>query len=298
MIVPLATHVPAFLSAAGGDADIRYVARTEQDVSDLTTVIQSVVTQQATLLRTARFAEQQGIATFDEALPMAEAIQAELPPVEVVATSAGEPWVWANTGQFDLYAQGMLILFLFITTLFGAVNLVQTRQLGISKRMYSTPTTVWSAIAGEGSSRFALAILQGLIIFGGTWLFFGVNWGNGWGAALTIIVFALVATGAAMLIGAFVNNERQANGLAMTLGLVFAALGGSMFPLAALKVLSEPVYNAAHVTPHAWALEAFQKLIAEAGGVADIAGYLGILLAFAAVFFALAVWRLRVVLVR
>lgn len=283
---------------AGGDADIRYVARSGQDVSDLTAVVQSVVTQQATLLRTARFAEQQGFATFDDALVMAEAAQAELPPVEVVAISAGEPWVWANTGQFDLYAQGMLILFLFITTLFGAVNLVQTRQLGISKRMYSTPTTVWSAIAGEGLSRFALAILQGLIIFGGTWLFFGVNWGDGWGAALTIIAFALVATGAAMLIGAFVNNERQANGLAMTLGLVFAALGGSMFPLAALEVFAEPVYRAAHVTPHAWALEAFQKLIAEAGGVADIAGYLGILLAFAAVFFGLAVWRLRMVLGR
>lgn len=283
---------------AGGDADIRYVGRSGEENAGLTEVIQSVVTQQATLLRTARFAVDQGYGTFEEALPLAEQVQAELPPVEVIATTAGEAWVLAGLGQFDLYAQNMLVLFIFMTTLSAAVYLVQTRLLGISKRMYSTPTTIRTAIAGEGLSRFTIAMLQGLIIFGGTWLFFGVDWGNGWASALTIVVFALVATGAAMLLGAFASNERQANGLGTTLGLMLAALGGAMFPLAVLKVLSEPVYNVAHVAPHAWALEAFQKLIAEAGGLGDIAVFLLILLGYAAVFFALAVWRLRVVLVR
>jgi hypothetical protein len=36
-----------------------------------------------------------------------------------------------------------------------------------------------------------------------------------------------------------------------------------MIPLVQLKLLSDTVYNVAHVTPHAWALEAFQSLVAD-----------------------------------
>jgi len=71
-----------------------------------------------------------------------------------------------------------------------------------------------------------------------------------------------------------------------------------MIPLAQLKVLSETVHRVAHVTPHAWALEAFQSLVADNGGVGDIAGYLLILAGFAAVLLLLATWRLRTVLAR
>ncbi|MDH5616846.1 MAG: ABC transporter permease, partial [Acidimicrobiia bacterium] len=65
-----------------------------------------------------------------------------------------------------------------------------------------------------------------------------------------------------------------------------------------LELLSDTVYRVAHVTPHAWALEAFLKLAAEDGGFADIAGFLLILVGYAVLFFLLATWRLRKVLVR
>lgn len=283
---------------SGGDGVIRFVTRTAAGDQDLTRVIQAVVTQQATLLRTARYVVNEGFGTFEQALAVGGQLSTELPPVSVDVVSAGEPFVLAGLGQFDVYAQNMLVLFIFITTLSGAVTLVQSRQLGITRRMYSTPTTAGETIVGEGLSRFALAMFQGLLIFVGTWLLFGVDWGNPWGSALTIIVFALASSGAAMLLGSLVSNERQANTLATTLGLVLAALGGAMVALAVLKELAPTVYKVAHITPHAWALEAFQRLIAERGGIGDIAGFLLILLGYAVVFFALASWRLRVVLTR
>lgn len=283
---------------SGDDAEIRFVARAEQQLQTVNGVITAAVTRQATLLRTARFAVGRGAGAFDEALAAAEQVQARMPSVDVVATTGGEPFVLAGLGQFDIFAQGMLVLFIFLTTLAGASGLLQARQWGISRRMYSTPTTVREMLAGEAVGRFTIALIQGGFIFLGTWLMFGVDWGNPLAAILTILVFAAVASGAAMLLGSLAANDQQAGGIATAVGLGFAALGGAMYPLPVLELLSDTVYRVAHVTPHAWALEAFLKLAAEDGGFADIAGFLLILVGYAVLFFLLATWRLRKVLVR
>jgi ABC-2 type transport system permease protein len=283
---------------SGGDVEIQLVTRAGQEIRGISEVIGAAVTRQATLLRTARFAEQTGAGSFDDALAVATVAQEALPPVEVVASIAGEPFVLAGLGQFDIYAQGMLVLFIFITTLNGAVTLVRSRQLGVSRRMYSTPTPIRTMLAGEALSRFTLAVIQGGFIFVGTWLIFGVEWGSPLGSILTILAFSLVATAAAMLLGSLVSNEQQAGSISTALGLGLAALGGCMFPLAVFELLSDTVYRVAHVTPHAWALEAFQKLVAEDGGLADIWLFLLVLVGYAALLGVVAVWRLRRVLVR
>ncbi|MDH3250081.1 MAG: ABC transporter permease [Acidimicrobiia bacterium] len=283
---------------SGGDVEIRLVTSAGQEIQGISEVIGVTVTQQATLLRTARFAEQTGAGSFDDALAVAMIAQEELPPVDVVASIAGEPFVLAGLGQFDIYAQGMLVLFIFITTLNGSVTLVRSRQLGVSRRMYSTPTPIRTMLAGEALSRLTLAIIQGGFIFVGTWLVFGVGWGSPIGSILTILAFSLVATAAAMLLGSLVSNEQQAGSISTALGLGLAALGGCMFPLAVFELLSDTVYRVAHVTPHAWALEAFQKLVAEDGGIGDIWLFLLVLVGYAGVLGVLAVWRLRRVLVR
>lgn len=295
LIVPL-DYEPALRS--GDDVELRYVVQTGEENQTITRAVNAALTLETTLLRAARFSESAGVATFDDALGQAEELQAELPPVEVVATAAGEPFALGNLGQFDIYAQGMLVLFIFMTTLAGATNLVQTRTLGVAKRMYSTPTPISTFYGGEAMGRMAVALIQGLFIFIGTWLLFGVDWGNAIGAVLTIVVFSAVATAATMLLGSLVSNDQQAGGLATALGLGLAALGGCMFPLAVFEILSETVYRVAHITPHAWALESFFTLVAEDGGLGDIAGYLAILLGYAIVLFGLATWRLRRVLVR
>lgn len=283
---------------SGGDVAIRYVTRANPNVQGITGVVSAAVTQQATLLRTARFAQTQGVGTFDEALAVAQQARSSLPPVEVVTSTAGEPFVLAGLGQFDIYAQGMLVLFIFMTTIQGAANLIETRRLGVARRMYSTPTPVRTVIVGEMLGRFAIALVQGAFIYVGTWLIFGVGWGDPLGAVLTIVVFAAVASGAAVLLGALAGSTQLAGGISWAVGLGLAALGGAMFPLAALKLISDTVYRVAHITPHAWALEAFQTLVAERGTVADISGYLLILVGYAAVLILLATWRLRAVLVR
>ncbi len=71
-----------------------------------------------------------------------------------------------------------------------------------------------------------------------------------------------------------------------------------MYRLFAFEIVNPSLYQAAHVTPHAWGIKAFYELLLEDGGLIDILPYLGILLVYAAVFYALAVWRLRTVMTR
>ncbi len=63
----------------------------------------------------------------------------------------------------------------------------------------------------------------------------------------------MVSIGAAMLLEALARNEEQANGLTTALGLGLAALGGAMMPLVVIELLSDTVYQVAHISPHAWA---------------------------------------------
>jgi ABC-2 type transport system permease protein len=75
------------------------------------------------------------------------------------------------------------------------------------------------------------------------------------------------------------SNESQAGALT-PFALALAALGGSMVPL---EVFSPTMQTIAKITPHAWANDAFNELLAHGGGLVDVLPQIGVLLAFAAV---------------
>jgi ABC-2 type transport system permease protein len=201
----------------------------------------------------------------------------------------------ADEGGFEMGASSQLLLFIFLTSLTGSVALIETRRLGVSRRMLSTPTSALTILFGETLGRYAIALLQGLIIMAGSALFFGVDWGNPAAAILVMLLFALVGAGAGMLLGSMLNSEQQAAALGVLVGLGFAAIGGSMVPL---EIFPETLKKIAHATPHAWGNDAFHILLREDGGVADIATELGMLVAFAAFFLSIATWLLHRKLVR
>jgi ABC-2 type transport system permease protein len=71
-------------------------------------------------------------------------------------------------------------------------------------------------------------MLQGLFIFVTTALVFGVSWGDPLAATLVVVAFALVATGAAMLVGSVATNPEQASAMGVDLSMLLAAFGGAM----------------------------------------------------------------------
>jgi ABC-2 type transport system permease protein len=224
----------------------------------------------------------------------ARAVAAQQPPIDVGVTTVGESFFPEERRGFTLGAQGQLVLFMFLTSLTGATQLILSRQLGVSRRMLSTPTPMPTILLGEALGRFGVAAFQGIFIVAATAIGFGVAWGDALGVAAVVGAFALVGAGVAMLIGAVSNNAEQAGSVGVFAGLGVAALGGSMVPP---EVFPEIMQTVSWLTPHRWALDAFRDLVAGAT-LLDILVPLGVLLAFGAVLLAVATWRLRAALTR
>ncbi len=124
-------------------------------------------------------------------------------------------------------------------------------------------------------------------------LVFGVQWGAPLPVLVLLCAFSAVAAGAGMVIGSVFSSAQQAGGVSVTVGLVLAALGGCMVPL---EVFGRTMREVAKVVPHSWALEAFNVLVRQEGGLSAILPQIGVLAGFAVALFALAGWRLRVAL--
>jgi len=273
---------------SGGTTDIAIVSQ-PTGLLALEQGVRAAIARQSAQVGAARLAEQEG-GTFEAALAGARDAQKTLSGVDVVVVDVGERMFPEGIGMFSLGAQSQLVLFMFLTSMTAATQLILTRQLGVSKRMFSTPTSAAMIVAGESLGRFAVAMVQGVFIVLVSALVFGVSWGDPLGATLVVVSFALVGTGIAMLIGSFANNADQAGTFGVFAGMLLGFLGGAMIPI---EVFGEPMRTIAHFTPHAWAIDGFRSLIFDGAGVVELLPVLGVMLAFALVPLAIASLRLR-----
>ncbi len=275
---------------AGRPVALRYYARPDSLAQQLRVTVESAVAEQAILVRAARFASRERNLGLAEGLARARAAAALVPAVTVRVTQPSGDVYPEGTGQFDAGASSQLILFVFLTGLNGAIPLIETRRYGVSRRMLATPTSARAVLIGEALGRYAVALLQGLIIFAGSRLIFGVRWGDPLTAALLLVVFALVGAGAGMILGSVFRTEQQAGAVSLLLALGLGALGGSMVPL---EVFPPAMKTVAHLTPHAWGIDAYSDLIRHGGGLRGVLPELGILLGYGAVLLAVATRTLR-----
>ncbi|NNC91008.1 MAG: ABC transporter permease [Acidimicrobiia bacterium] len=280
----------------GGVTRVTFIGSPTDQTSQLLQVaVGEVLATEMAPIRAARFAEVETNGSFDELLMQARTVVPLSERVAVTYREAGEPLFAGidELGAFDLGASQQLVLFMFLTSLAGSAALIETRRLGVARRMLSTPTSTLVVVGGEATGRFAVALIQGVYIMVGTLLIFGVNWGDPLGAVAVLVVFAMVGAGAAMLMGAIFHNDQQAGGLGVLISLGLGALGGSMVPI---EIFPESIQTVAKFTPHSWAIDAFAELVRRDGSLIDILPQLGVLAGFAAALLLLATWRLQRVL--
>lgn len=250
-----------------------------------------------TALQTLSLDHTQLAALTDAGVPAAEADAAlsearqAVAPVELRVVDVDEiAQELGGLGQFDLGAATMVLLFVFLSTLGSGVTLIQSRRLGVQGRVLAAPVSGTQAILGQVLGRWVIASFQGVYIMVASVLVFGVDFGDVGLALLIVLVFGLVATGAAMVLGSLMDHEGAANGVSVGLGLVLAALGGCMFPL---ELMPDTLRTVAHATPHAWGYEAFAEIQRHEGGLVDIAPQLGVLATMALLLVLLGAWALR-----
>jgi ABC-2 type transport system permease protein len=245
------------------------------------------VDKQASAAGAARLAVATAGVSFDAALSTARSLASAGGVTVDVSTANGRAPLPLG---FSYTAPSNLVLFVFITSLAAAALLVNARRLGVTRRMLATPTPASVVLLGQSASRFLTAVFQGVFILVLGRLVFGVEWGDPLAAALLVLVFALAATGAALLMGTVARTEDQAGAIGPAIGIALGMLGGCMWPL----VIVPPVMRAiGHGTPHAWAMDGFIALISRNAHIGDVAGDLLALAVFAALLLAAGTWRLR-----
>lgn len=276
----------------GMEPTVVFLARTGGIGPQLRSVVDSAVARRSVEALAIRFATQRG-ASVDAAREAVSAVSVESIDVESVDT--GDRLFPESLGRFDIGASGQLVLFMFLTGLTGSAALIQTRRLGVSRRMLSTPTRVSTIVVGEAIGRWLVVLVQGAYIMGLTALIFGVEWGDPLGAVGMLVVFSAVGAAGAMLVGSFFENDQQAGAIGVIGGIGLAALGGAMVPR---QLFSDTMQTVSLFTPHGWAMRGFSDLVIYDATFVDVLDEMAVLSVMAVVGLTVASIRLRRVLTR
>ena len=188
------------------------------------------------------------------------------------------------------YGASMAMLFLFFTVSFAPRSLMVDRQQKILDRMLATPTAAGDIVAGKVLAVCALAVAGFATVWLVTSVVFGADWGDP--AAVVVLMVATVAAlgGVSTFISSLARTEQQVDGYTGAVTFVLALLGGNFIgPGQAPDVLR----RVAMFTPNGWALRAFTDVSADAAGVSQIGRPVLVLLAFAVVFGAVGIIRVR-----
>ncbi|HVA43245.1 MAG TPA: ABC transporter permease [Acidimicrobiales bacterium] len=222
----------------------------------------------------ARFAEARTGLSFHAAMGRAEAIDDS-----AYRASLRRP-APAKLSPFAYTAPSNLVLFTFIMAMAVSAGFVQSRRLGVVRRMLSTPTSPLAVIGGESAGILGVALGQGVFLLLVGALVLRVHWGDPLAVALVIIVQSLAAAGGGLLVGTLARTPEQALAIAIPTGIAFGMLGGCMW---SLDIVGPTMRAVGHIVPQAWSMDAFIALTLHHGGLGSVAVDLAALAGYAVV---------------
>ncbi len=145
-------------------------------------------------------------------------------------------------------------------------------------------------LGGKILGRFTLGMIQYVVVFT-VGVVTGLNFGRDpLAIVLTMVSFTLAMTALSFALGTRLDNEFQAGSLSTLLALTLAPLGGAWWPL---EVMPPFMRTLGHISPVAWAMDAYQVLMFQNGDLRAVLLPLSVLLGMTIVFFVIGVRRFR-----
>lgn len=183
-------------------------------------------------------------------------------------------------------------------TIFGVFFIMLTLASGIHKekadgtfqRLLAAPLSKTALLMGKLLPYHLVNLIQIALMFSIGVFVFHMNLGNFPALLIVSISLSIAANGLGLLVAAFSHTYAQVNGFSVLLAVTLSALGGMMVPA---FIMPDTLKTLSLFTPHAWALTAYHDIIIRGLSVKDILAESAVLLGFAAVFFAAALWRFR-----
>jgi ABC-2 type transport system permease protein len=256
---------------------VRFVTTPDQtSAASIRSVFSSILSGQTGVIQAAEFSHAHTGRPQAAEQQRAQGLTGGIAVPSVQSTAVG-----AASGQalgFDYTAPSNLVLFIVITSLTSAAALIDTRVRGITSRMFAMPLTRATILFGELLGRFLVAAAQAVVILLFSSLVFRINWGDPAGVALVTLALCVFGGALGMAVGFGARTMAQAISFGPPLGVVLGMLGGCMWPL---SIVGSPLRAVGHVTPHAWAMDAYLKLINDRAGVSAVLPEVGVVAGFA-----------------
>jgi ABC-2 type transport system permease protein len=184
---------------------------------------------------------------------------------------------------------GMGVQFILFMGIEVGVGVLLARRMGLWKRLRAAPLSRSLLLGSHIASGAITALVLLAIIYAAAIAIFGVRIdGSVAGFVAIAIAFALLTSSFGLLIAAIGKTPEATRGLAIFATLVMVMLGGAWVPS---FVFPQWLQTATLVVPTRWAVDGLDAMTWRGLGVGAAVGPVVVLLGFAALFTAIAIWR-------
>lgn len=194
----------------------------------------------------------------------------------------------------DVYQQnvpGYTVYGIFWIVNLLAVSVLREKREGTFRRLLVAPVSRMVMLIGKWIPYYLINIVQIVIMLGVSSVLFNMSLGHSAaGLVIVSLAAAATATGLGVLVATLARTEAQISGLTVLLLLTLSVLGGCFIPR---FIMPEWLQTLGQITPHAWALDAYQDLLVRGYDFWDVLPKVGVLGVFAVIFFGIGVWRFR-----
>ncbi len=178
---------------------------------------------------------------------------------QVADTAAESPPVGGAKLTYQQLVPAYTVLFVFFLITIMARSFLSEREQGTLRRLRLAPLRPYQLLIGKTLPFFLLSLVQtGLLFFAGHWLFGMELGGRPWLLVPTVLMTSLTATALGLMTATLVRTDSQVSAYAIFMLLTMGAISGCLMPR---ELLPTAMQKASLITPHAWALIAFEEIL-------------------------------------
>jgi ABC-2 type transport system permease protein len=184
------------------------------------------------------------------------------------------------------------VMFVFFIIQLMARSLIGERDTGTLGRLLGVPVARTGLMVGKAIPFLMISLVQTALLFLAGKFLFHMSWGmHPWMLVPVMVVTSLAATALGLVVATAVRTDSQVTAYANFLVLILAGISGCLMPRSWQPELMQQL---GLVTPHAWALIAYDHLLSrDIPNLHVVWNCCAVLGGFAVTFFAVAWWRFR-----
>lgn len=192
-------------------------------------------------------------------LTKSEAKPTKGPGSQVYSEEGGSGFLQRGAVRYQILVPSYTVMFAFFLVLTVGWLFVAERRQGTLKRLRAAPLSRTQILLGKLLPCLVLSLIQGLFLLAMGRLVFGMKLGSAPLWLLGVVAATSVAAmGLAMLIASLARTETQVAVYGTLIVLVLAGISGCLMPR---ELMPESMKELSRITPHAWALDAYNQLL-------------------------------------